>query len=43
MDTAGSDIVLPPAPLTNGFAPTGYEQDLANIRKAPEVAESGKH
>jgi hypothetical protein len=43
MDTANSDIVLPPAPLTNGFAPTGYEQDLVNIRKAPEVAESGKH
>jgi hypothetical protein len=43
MDTASSDIVLPPAPLTDGFAPTGYEQDLVNMRKAPEVAESGKH
>jgi hypothetical protein len=43
MNLAGSDIVLPPAPLTDGFAPTGYEQELANMRKAPEVAEVGKH
>ncbi len=40
MEAGGSDIVLPPAPLTDGFAPTGYEQELANSRKAPEVAES---
>jgi hypothetical protein len=43
MDTATSDIVLPPAPLTDGFAPTGYEQDLSTMRKAPEVAEADKH
>jgi hypothetical protein len=42
MDTASSDIVLPPAPLTNGFAATGYEQEMSTMRKAPEVAE-GKH
>ena len=40
MEAGGSDIVLPPAPLTDGFAPTGYEQEMANSRKAPEVAES---
>jgi hypothetical protein len=39
----GNGTVLPPAPLTNGFAPTGYEQELSTMRKAPEVAESGKH
>ena len=43
MDAASNDIVLPPAPLTDGFAPTGYEQQLANMRKAPDVAEAGKH
>jgi hypothetical protein len=43
MDTANSDIVLPPAPLTDGFAPTGYEQELSAMRKAPEVAETAKH
>ena len=43
MDTANSDIVLPPAPLTDGFAPTGYEQELSTMRKAPEVAEGDKH
>jgi hypothetical protein len=43
MEASGSDIVLPPAPLTNGFAPTGFEQQLSNMRKAPEVAETGKH
>jgi len=42
MDTANSDIILPPAPLTDGFAPTGYEQELSTMRKAPEVAEA-KH
>ncbi len=42
MDTANSDIVLPPAPLTDGFAPTGYEQELSTMRKAPEVAETPK-
>lgn len=41
---ASNGVVRPQAPLTNGFAPTGYEQDLANSRKAPEVAEAGgKH
>ena len=43
MDTDASDIVLPPAPLTDGFAPTGYEQELSTMRKAPEVAEGEKH
>jgi hypothetical protein len=44
MEAGGSDIVLPPAPLTTGFVPTGYEQELANSRKTPEIAESGaKH
>jgi hypothetical protein len=43
MDTANSDIVLPPAPLTDGFATTGYEQELSAMRKAPEVAETAKH
>jgi hypothetical protein len=43
MDTASSDIVLPPAPLTNGFAATGYEQEISTMRKAPEVAEGSKH
>ncbi len=38
---AGNGVVLPPAPLTDGFAPTGYEQELAISRKSPEVAESG--
>jgi hypothetical protein len=42
MDTATSDIVQPPAPLTDGFAPTGYEQEIQAMRKAPEVAEE-KH
>jgi len=41
MDAGGSDVVLPPSPLTDGFAPTGYEQDLANSRRAPQVAEAG--
>jgi len=41
MEAGASDVVLPPAPLTDGFAPTGYEQDLANSRKAPQVAEAG--
>lgn len=36
-------IVLPTLPLTSGFAPTAYEQELATSRKAPEVAEAGKH
>jgi hypothetical protein len=44
MEAAGNGVTLPPAPLTNGFAPTGYEQELSTMRKAPEVAESGgKH
>jgi hypothetical protein len=43
MDAASNGTVLPPVPLTNGFAPTGYEQELAISRKAPEVAEAGKH
>jgi hypothetical protein len=43
MDTQASDVVLPPAPLTDGYAPTGYEQELSTMRKAPEVAEAGKH
>jgi hypothetical protein len=41
MEAGTSDVVLPPLPLTNGFAPTGYEQQLAISRKVPEVAESG--
>jgi len=43
MQAGNNGIVLPPAPLTDGFAPTGYEQELANSRKVPEVAEVGKH
>jgi hypothetical protein len=44
MEAGDNGIVLPPAPLTNGFAPTGYEQELAASRKVPEVAEAGgKH
>ncbi|AXC10992.1 hypothetical protein ACPOL_1646 [Acidisarcina polymorpha] len=44
MEAGGNGIILPPVPLTNGFAPTGYEQELAITRKAPEVAEAGdKH
>jgi hypothetical protein len=44
MEASETDVVLPPAPLTNGFAATGYEQELAVSRKAPEVAETGaKH
>ncbi len=44
MEAGNNGIVLPTAPLTNGFAPTGYEQELAVSRKAPEVAEAGgKH
>jgi hypothetical protein len=39
MEANGSDVVIPVAPLTNGFAPTGYEQELAVSRKTPEVAE----
>jgi hypothetical protein len=42
MAADASDIVLPPVPLTDGFAPTAYEQELAAMRKAPEVAEAGK-
>jgi hypothetical protein len=38
----GNGTVIPPAPLTNGFAPTGFEQQATAMRKAPEVAES-KH
>jgi hypothetical protein len=41
MSADSNGVVLPPAPLTDGFAPTGYEQELANSRKAPEVAEAG--
>jgi hypothetical protein len=42
--SADNGVVLPPAPLTDGFAPTGYEQEQANSRKAPEVADAGsKH
>jgi hypothetical protein len=44
MQAGNNGILLPPAPLTNGFAPTGYEQELAVSRKAPEAAEAGgKH
>ena len=43
MQAGGNGIIMPPAPLTNGFAPTGYEQELSTMRKAPEVAEAGKH
>jgi len=44
MQAGNNGIVLPAAPLTNGFAPTGYEQEQANVKKAPEVAEgAGKH
>jgi len=43
MEAGATDVVLPPIPLTDGFAPTGYEQELAISRKAPEVAEVGKH
>jgi hypothetical protein len=44
MEANANDVVLPQVPLTNGFAPTGYEQELAASRKAPEVAEAGpKH
>jgi hypothetical protein len=39
MQADSTDVVLPPVPLTDGFAPTGYEQELAISRKAPEVAE----
>ena len=41
MQAGASDIVLPPAPLSDGFAPTGYEQELAVRRKMPQVAEAG--
>jgi len=44
MQAGNNGILLPTLPLTNGFAPTGYEQELAVSRKAPEVAEAGsKH
>jgi hypothetical protein len=44
MEAGNNGIVLPTAPLTNGFAPTGYEQELAVSRRAPEVAQAGsKH
>jgi hypothetical protein len=40
MEAGGSDIVLPPAPLTNGFAPTGYEQEQQTMKRGnSEVAE----
>jgi hypothetical protein len=40
MEAGGSDIVLPPSPLTNGFAPTGYEQEQQAMKGGnPEVAE----
>jgi hypothetical protein len=42
MQAGNHGIALPPVPLTNGFAPTGYEQELATSRKSPEVAEAGK-
>jgi hypothetical protein len=41
-EAGATDVVLPPVPLTDGFAPTGYEQELAISRKTPEVAEAGK-
>jgi hypothetical protein len=44
MEAGGNGIVTPTLPLTNGFAPTGYEQELAISRRPPEVAEAGsKH
>jgi hypothetical protein len=43
MQAQSTDVILPPVPLTDGFAPTGYEQELAISRKVPEVAEAGKH
>ena len=39
---ATNDIVIPPAPLTDGFAPTAYEQAESNMRRSPEVAQAGK-
>lgn len=40
METSSTDVVLPPAPLTNGFAPTGYEQEQQAMKRGnPEVAE----
>ncbi len=43
MEAGVNGVILPPAPLTDGFAPTGYEQEQAVSRKMPEVAEGGKH
>jgi hypothetical protein len=44
MEAGSNGILLPALPLTNGFAPTGYEQEQAISRRAPEIAASGnKH